>query len=154
MSNTVGYYAMLHEEVSRLNGILKDSAAARALNRENIIEDARNRANMMNNLQQGTNNFMMNQAYQNMQDSWNGHNRGPGGPQGGGRAPYSHQGPQGGFGTNNFGGQNPFGGNPGGSSFGQSHNPYGNQGPYGGNRGPYGGNNQGGYGRGGPWGGR
>ena len=53
MGNTVGYYSMIHSELERLHGIMEDCATARALNRENLIQDAQNRANTYNQLAQG-----------------------------------------------------------------------------------------------------
>jgi len=155
MGNVVGYYSMIQAEIERITNILKDASAARALNRENIIEDARNRANQYNQMQQGAQN-MMNNIYQGIGSQWGNQ------PQQG-RGGYNHQ--QGGQ------GMQPYGNQGAGSTFGMAHNPYGNQGNngnmggfgqpgggfgngqggfggqsgYGGNQGGYGGN-QGGYG--------
>lgn len=137
MGNTVGYYGMLHAELERIQGILQDSALARNLNRENIIQDAKNRAATYNQLASGAMNMMGNA----LQSAWGNFQGGP--QQGGGG--YSHQ--QGGhFGGGGFGGGGQF---QGGSTFGTPQNPYGGN-PYGnnpyGNQGGYGGNQGGGYG--------
>lgn len=60
MGNTVGYYSMIHSELERLHGIMEDCATARALNRENLIQDAQNRANTYNQLTQGAMNLASN----------------------------------------------------------------------------------------------
>lgn len=141
MGNTVGYYGMLHAELERILGILQDSALARNLNRENMVQDAKNRAATYNQLAQGAVNMMGNA----LQSAWGGGNQAQ--AQGG----YSHQ-------NGGYSHQNPYGntggpgwGNPGGSTFGNPQNPYGGGGggnPYGNN--PWGGNQGGGNGYG--WG--
>lgn len=60
MGNTVGYYSMIHAEAERLKGILSDASAARALNRENLIQDAQNRAATYNDLATGALNIASN----------------------------------------------------------------------------------------------
>lgn len=145
---------MIHSELERLHGIMEDCATARALNRENLIQDAQNRANTYNQLTQGAMNLasnmwgafkgtvtpQTNQPYPNQ----------PANPSLG----YPQQ-QQGGFGSN-FGQANPYGTNPYGAqpNNGFGSNPYG-QNPYGqpnqGGFNPYGQNPQGGQN---PYGGR
>lgn len=60
MGNTVGYYTMIIGELTKINGIVEDCAAARALNRENLIEDAQNRSNTYNQMAQGAINMTSN----------------------------------------------------------------------------------------------
>lgn len=173
MGNTVGYYSMIHAEAERLHGILSDASAARALNRENLIQDAQNRAATYNDLATGALNIASNMwgAFtgqgQNTQGNYNNQGGYPQQNQG-----YSHQGygqQQSNYGNQGYGQQgNPAYGNQGygNSSFGSNVNPYGvpggypgqqptnpyGQNPYGQNpygQNPYGNNpyggNQGGY---------
>ena len=60
MGNTVGYYSMIHAEAERLNGILSDASAARALNRENLVKDAKARAASYNDMATGALNMASN----------------------------------------------------------------------------------------------
>ena len=60
MGNTVGYYSMIHAEAERIFGILQDASAARAMNREHLIEDAQNRAKTYQELTQGAKNLASN----------------------------------------------------------------------------------------------
>lgn len=162
---------MLYAEIERIEGILRDSAEARALNRENILEDARNRAQRYESMKQGAINLAsgISNAFQS---AW-------GNPTS--QAQYGGN-PNQNFGNNNnynYGYQNNqqqfsnFGQNPMGSTFGAPQNPYGNQqqqfsgfnnnnnNPYGGgfgggNNNPYGGGGHNPYGGGAgqnPWGG-
>lgn len=123
MGNTVGYYSMIHAEAERIEGILGDSSAARALNRENLIQDAQNRAATYNNLATGAMNIASNMwagftAPQNHSAPVQGYGQQQGNPIVYNSGPY----------PNSYPGQ-PM--NPqGGSSFGQNVNPYGNQPAY------------------------
>ena len=71
MGNTVGYYSMIHAEAERLNGILSDASAARALNRENLVKDAKARAASYNDMATGALNMASN-MWGNMTGAING----------------------------------------------------------------------------------
>lgn len=49
---------MVFAEAERLQNILKDASAARALNRDNLLEDAKTRQNSYNQMAQGAINMM------------------------------------------------------------------------------------------------
>jgi hypothetical protein len=51
---------MVFAEAERLQNILKDASAARSLNRNNLLEDARNRQSTYNQMAQGATNMMSN----------------------------------------------------------------------------------------------
>ena len=58
MNQIAGYYGTIFAEAERLNNILKDASTARSLNRENLLEDARNRQSTYNQIAQGALNMM------------------------------------------------------------------------------------------------
>ena len=114
MNQIAGYYGTIFAESERLNNILKDASAARSLNRENLLEDARNRQSTYNQISQGAINMMSNMgnafasSWQTGQQAYNAYTA----------KPVSQ--PQVmGVGVSNFGQpQNPYGAP-------QQHNPYG-----------------------------
>lgn len=69
--NILGYYSMLSAELERLFNVLKDSGAARALNRESMVEEAKAKAQRWNEMKQGAAG-LMNNAYGQLQSAWNG----------------------------------------------------------------------------------
>lgn len=140
VGNCAGYYGMIHAELERVLNILKDSASARALNREHIIEDAKNRANRFNQIANGAMNFgrnIANSVWGNNQPSqFGGNPYGQGNgyqfrPNNGGNQGFGGNNNNPGFGFGNGNNQGGFGnmhhpGNGfGGSGFGHRQNPYG-----------------------------
>lgn len=61
---------MATTEMERLYNVLKDSGSARALNRDNMVEEAKAKAQRFNDMQQGAVG-MMNNVYGQLQSAWN-----------------------------------------------------------------------------------
>lgn len=60
MNQIAGYYGTIFAESERLNNILRDASTARTLNRDNLLEDAKNRQTTYDQISQGALNMMSN----------------------------------------------------------------------------------------------